>query len=214
MDRNRGLVESMAEAKSHGIVQGILSVASEEFEKSGLNKTTMNSIARNAGKSKSTLYHYFESKEEIFREVVKLEMDKIFSEVNLAVMDAGSCKEQFQAFIITKTQLLRNKQNLFNFVFRKDVHSEMVSDLVEFLHHRYTRREEQLIQTILINGVQEGLFTIEMNRLQLLSELLVACIRGIEYDFFIRRKSSTLETEIDFLMCFLFNAVQTKTDPN
>ena len=43
----------------------ILEGADKLFQKYGLGKTTMEDIAKDAGKGKSTLYYYFKSKEEI-----------------------------------------------------------------------------------------------------------------------------------------------------
>ena len=43
----------------------ILRAAEALFQKWGLKKTTMEDIAKEAGKGKSTLYYYFKSKAEI-----------------------------------------------------------------------------------------------------------------------------------------------------
>ena len=54
----------------------ILKAAERVFQKWGSNKTTMEDIAREAGKGKSTLYYYYQSKEEIFDAVVIVEFEK------------------------------------------------------------------------------------------------------------------------------------------
>ena len=43
----------------------ILSAAKNLFSRFGLEKTTMEDIAKAAGKGKSSLYYYFKSKEEV-----------------------------------------------------------------------------------------------------------------------------------------------------
>ena len=60
--------------KDEVIVREIVSSARGLFEKFGLKKTTMEDIAKEAGKGKSSLYYYFESKYEIFEAVVDQEM--------------------------------------------------------------------------------------------------------------------------------------------
>lgn len=48
----------------------IIRAAGTIFSKFGFRKTTMDEIARAAGKGKSSIYYYFSSKEEIFEAVV------------------------------------------------------------------------------------------------------------------------------------------------
>ncbi|PKN72465.1 MAG: TetR/AcrR family transcriptional regulator, partial [Deltaproteobacteria bacterium HGW-Deltaproteobacteria-10] len=55
--------------KDEEVKQAIKAAAKRVFAKWGLNKTTMEDIAGEAGKGKSTLYYYFKSKEEIFETV-------------------------------------------------------------------------------------------------------------------------------------------------
>ncbi len=53
--------------------QIITMVAQNIFSKHGLLKTTVDEIAKAARMGKASLYHYFQSKEEIFKEVVEQE---------------------------------------------------------------------------------------------------------------------------------------------
>ena len=48
----------------------ITKVAQKIFSKYGLIKTTVDEIAKAARMGKASLYHYFKSKEDIFKEVV------------------------------------------------------------------------------------------------------------------------------------------------
>jgi AcrR family transcriptional regulator len=49
----------------------IVSVASKIFTRFGFKKTTMEEIAMASKKGKSSIYYYFNSKEDIFRAVVE-----------------------------------------------------------------------------------------------------------------------------------------------
>jgi len=51
----------------------ITTVAQSIFSKYGLLKTTVGEIAKAARVGKASLYHYFESKEDIFKEVIEKE---------------------------------------------------------------------------------------------------------------------------------------------
>ncbi|PIE84539.1 MAG: hypothetical protein CSA07_02070 [Bacteroidia bacterium] len=55
--------------------QRILDMAAEVFQRFGFSKTTMEDIAQGIGRQKSTLYYYFQSKEDVFAAVVARELE-------------------------------------------------------------------------------------------------------------------------------------------
>jgi AcrR family transcriptional regulator len=61
--------------------QQILDGARRLFLAEGFDAASMGEIAREAGVSKGTLYVYFDSKEELFAELVRIEQDKHFSPI-------------------------------------------------------------------------------------------------------------------------------------
>ena len=52
----------------------IIAAATTLFSRFGLDKTTMEDIAKAAKKGKSSLYYYFKSKEQVFAEVIRKEI--------------------------------------------------------------------------------------------------------------------------------------------
>ena len=64
----------MITEKDEIIKNEILLQAQKLFQQYGLKKTTMDEIAIACGKAKSTLYHYFISKNEVFDAVVEMEV--------------------------------------------------------------------------------------------------------------------------------------------
>lgn len=65
----------------------ILSAAKELFELKGVEKTTMDDIAELADYSKSTIYVYFKSKEDIYNSIVREYLDVLTSELELCMGD-------------------------------------------------------------------------------------------------------------------------------
>ncbi|MEM7513732.1 MAG: TetR/AcrR family transcriptional regulator [Bacteroidota bacterium] len=63
----------LVESKDASVKKDILKAAHILFQKYGLKKTSMEDIAEQAGKGKSTLYHYYKNKNEIFYHVLKTE---------------------------------------------------------------------------------------------------------------------------------------------
>lgn len=65
--------------------ENILSAAKELFETKGVQSTTMDDIAELADYSKSTIYVYFKSKEDIYNSIVRDYMDILIGELELCI---------------------------------------------------------------------------------------------------------------------------------
>lgn len=185
--------------KSERIKNEIIISAQELFQRYGLSKTTMNDIAKGAGKGKSTLYYYFQSKEEVFNEVIRKEMDAMFSRINLAVLDAESTDEKLKKYILTKLHMLQEKKNLYSFIM-DDISPSMIGEYFDLLHKSYNHREQKLIENILLGGNNDGVFNVDESKISVLSEILISCVRGVEYDILVNGKFKNLENDIDLLI--------------
>lgn len=73
----------------------ILTAAKELFETKGIEKTTMDDIAELADYSKSTIYVYFKSKEDIYNSIVIDYMAMLIGDLNLCVDGTEDFKESF-----------------------------------------------------------------------------------------------------------------------
>ena len=65
----------------------ILSAAKELFETKGVEKTTMDDIAELADYSKSTIYVYFKSKEDIYNSIVRDYIDVLTGELEICMSE-------------------------------------------------------------------------------------------------------------------------------
>ena len=79
----------------------ILDVAEVEFANSGLFGASVNIIAEKAELNKRMIYHYFDSKEGLYQEVLKVNFNKIFElEKNAFSLDIHDQQENFSQKII------------------------------------------------------------------------------------------------------------------
>ena len=79
--------------------QAILEAAAAVFRESGFERTTMSDIHERAGCSKPTLYSYFDSKEELFIEVVLVATEAEFQATHAALDPAlGDITQALQRF--------------------------------------------------------------------------------------------------------------------
>lgn len=76
--------------------KNIATAAEQLFMKKGMNNTSMNDIAREAGYSKATLYVYFKNKEELVGVLVLESMQKLYDYMQLALEKYTDTKKRYQ----------------------------------------------------------------------------------------------------------------------
>lgn len=94
----------------------ILEHAQQLFKQFGLKKTTMDEIAVACGKAKSTLYHYFTSKEEVFEAVIDLERQNVRRMVKLAVDKEVTLPAKIKTYIVEFHREATKRANLYRIV--------------------------------------------------------------------------------------------------
>lgn len=74
-----------------------ISMAAEQlFMKKGIDNTSMNDIAKEAGYSKATLYVYFKNKEELVSVLVLESMQKLHEYISQALMQSNDTRECYK----------------------------------------------------------------------------------------------------------------------
>lgn len=190
--------------KDEIIIQSIVDAARKLIQQYGITKTTMEDIAKATGKGKSTLYYYFKSKDEIFDEVIRQEMDDFFNGVKTVVDSDSDPLVKMKLYIISKINSLKEKVNLYRFTFEADFSGEHINNAFDKLRERYDHVEKQLIAGILRKGVNEGVFTIPHDEdVEMLAELLVTCVRGIEMDVVKKDKYHSLPEKAEMLVSIM-----------
>ena len=84
----------------------IISAATRLFSRFGLEKTTMEDIAKAAKKGKSSLYYYFKSKEEVFAEVIKKEIAGLKTAIIEAIEKEDDPYNKFRKFVDSRLNYL------------------------------------------------------------------------------------------------------------
>lgn len=142
-------------SEDDGLNQEILKAAKLLFSKYGLKKTTMEDVAKQVGKGKSTLYYYYPGKNELFEAVVKEEFHNAVRKIRLAVNEQNTSKAKLQAYLVSRLKLREEYNNLSNVVF-----DEIFDHLKEIfrLKHEFTSIHIDFIKEIVKSGVQAGDF--------------------------------------------------------
>lgn len=197
----------MKTEKDELVVRDIINGAKKLIQQYGLKKTTMEDIAKAAGKGKSTLYYYFKDKEEIFDRVINLEIDEFFHTVKTAVNKQDDAISMLKTYVVTKIKTLREKINLYTFAIENDFQGRLNKEFTN-LRNRYDNEEKKLIGSFLAKGVETDLFKEEISQqVDTLSELLVSCVRGVEMDIIAYNRNKALADKADLLVEMLIKGI-------
>ncbi|TAG32079.1 MAG: TetR/AcrR family transcriptional regulator [Sphingobacteriia bacterium] len=187
--------------------EDIIRAAQKLFQAFGLKKTTMEDIAKSLGKGKSTLYYYYESKEQIFAEVLQKELEEVFEKTKIAVNAVNTAEEKLKTFAVTRITVLGNMLNLYRLV---------CGDLMEQptctknLFSEYAHQEKALIESILEFGILQGEFNpVLAQEMDILTLVIVGSIRGIEREL-LTENQAVLEHRIGAISNLMVNGLKTK----
>src|ERR1035437_8574968 len=102
--------------KDEEVTKSILEAAKRVFQKWGLNKTTMEDIAHEAGKGKSTLYYYYKSKDELFETLAMIEFNSCIAKANSSVREINSAKEKLKKYIAVMLNEIKKTASIYPLV--------------------------------------------------------------------------------------------------
>ncbi len=168
--------------------EAILQAARRVFQKWGLNKTTMEDIAREAGKGKSTLYYYYESKDEIFDTVVEIEIGALLARAKASVQNVSSAKEKLKKYLIASITEMKNTAILYDIV-RGEIRGN--PRFLENVRVKFEAGEVKFIKGILTLGVRQSLYSFSGEKeLAMAATVILEIIRAMELQLFLESFNS------------------------
>lgn len=192
--------------KDEVIREEIINAARGLFQRFGLLKTTMEDIAKAAGKGKSTLYYYYASKDEIFSAMVKEDMEEVFTFVSSSVSKADSAEEKLKAFSNTKIKALHQKVSLYGIVLGEISENHR---LIKELKKEYEAKELDLLKSILLFGIKNREFKkVSKEDLDHLSYIMLSSIRGTEIGVLEECPMKKITDRLDFVRNLLFHGIK------
>lgn len=95
----------------------IIQAAVKRFTKHGINKTTLEEIARDLRIGKATIYHYFQSKEELYYAAIELRSQEYLDEIqNIFSNEEKTIEERFVEYFLYKNSLGEKYQLIYELV--------------------------------------------------------------------------------------------------
>jgi AcrR family transcriptional regulator len=136
----------------------ILCAAVQVFGEEGFARAKLEDVARKAGVSKGTLYLYFDSKDTLFREMVKARITPVFAEAEQVMRGfRGSARELLDWMIRCMWDTIRRPEMIH---IARIVHAELASfpELARFYFDEVILRNRALLREVVERGTATGEF--------------------------------------------------------
>ncbi|RCK72604.1 MAG: Transcriptional regulator, TetR family [Ignavibacteriae bacterium] len=152
----------------------ILEAAKQVFGKYGFSKTTLDDVATAVGMKKASLYYYYSSKEDLFRDVVKSETDELIRELETNIFKLNSISEQLKSFVKIRIDYLNRLINLHNLAASIIIE---VRPICENLYREFSEKQVEIVSRILSDGIKNNYIrNLDVNRTAKLFILAVESI--------------------------------------
>ncbi|MCK4415051.1 MAG: TetR/AcrR family transcriptional regulator [Candidatus Eisenbacteria sp.] len=182
----------------------ILTTAQKLFARFGVNKTTVDEIAAAAHMAKSTLYHHFRSKLDIFRAVIEREGQTLARRISAAVAAAASPEDQMRAYIVTRMRHLGELTNFYSAL--KEEYLEHYS-FIERVRERDFKDEMTILRRILAEGNRKGTFRFQDGDIEITAVAVITALKGLEYPWIEAANMPDSTQHAEVLLRLLFHGI-------
>ena len=139
--------------KKEQVKEKIGKVAMKCFARYGLDKTTLDDIAKEVGLNKASLYYYYKNKEDIFLEVAITEGRDYLRTLEEHVLEKKTTEARIIFYLVERVNYLKNVLNM-NRVSAETV-NRMLPKFFE-LFDAVTKQEIQFLAKIIREGIKRG----------------------------------------------------------
>jgi AcrR family transcriptional regulator len=176
--------------------------ATKLFSRFGLEKTTMEDIAKAAKKGKSTLYYYFNSKEDVFGEVIKTEIAGLKTAIINAVENEQDPYEKFRVFVGTRLDYLDEKAD--QYITIRDDHLKHYG-FIRDLTSDYSHWEILTIKKLVEYGRDKGLFLV--TDAGSVSQAIFFAFKGLEYPWITNLTRDEIRMSVNTLVDIILKGI-------
>lgn len=185
------------ENRKEQILKGALLV----FKQKGIEKSTMDEIAKQSDFGKASLYYYFSSKEEIFIELLDRGWKMIWESIEPVIHDRDHPKDTFISSLNIIGGLVRGDRVLFEFLFTAPKALPLSDEDKKSDWKNYQNKMYSVLQSLLEDGIEKKEFP------KMRTDLLMRAIGGLFHGLFFlgNEKPMSRRTMEEFITTFIEN---------
>ncbi|MCK4992854.1 MAG: TetR/AcrR family transcriptional regulator [Bacteroidales bacterium] len=178
-------------------------MARKIFTRYGFRKSTMEQIAAATQKGKSSIYYYFQSKEEIFRAVVEMEAEELKIQLDNTIQKDDSPIDKLKTYILFRLHHLRTVKNFYA-ALNEEYLSHM--DFILEIRRQFDMEEKLVVKEILEEGMKNGTFQVVSSEIGAIA--IATMMKGLELPLLLSDEHKTDREELlDDLIRVLFYGI-------
>jgi len=168
----------------------------------------MNDIAVASHKGRRTLYTYFKNKDEIYYAIVESELEILSQTLWQVVNRPMAPEDKLTLYIYTRLDAIKDvvaRNGSLRAEFFKDISK------VESVRRSFDRGEVRAIETMLLEGIEKGAFSILS--VPMTASIIHNSLKGLEVPYIresVGQRITSLEIRKQVVMDFLFNGIRKK----
>ena len=137
----------------------IIKAAAKRFARHGLNKTTLDEVARDIRIGKATIYHYFKSKDDLFYETLKWEIDIFLDNIKIILNNESSnYTNRLTEYFNLKEGIQTNYKLVYDLIVQ--TLSERNTDQEPAILKHLLDKEEDLLKKLLSAALREKMMKV------------------------------------------------------
>jgi AcrR family transcriptional regulator len=179
--------------------------AGQIFSYYGFKKTTMEEIANALKMGKSSIYYYFDSKEEIFEAVVLHEDNILRNELTTAIKSVESPIDKMKNYVFVRMKAFEKLSNYYNAIFDKNLDH---FDFIENIREKYDREELAILRLILYHGARKKVFNVVNSEYTAMA--IQTTLKGLEVPLFWKKKEVDIGNRLNAILDVLFFGIVKK----
>ena len=176
----------------------LINAARDVLAKYGFKKVTLEDIAEKAGLAKTSVYHYFNSKEEILTAVIRRELNRLLNRMRNAVEKKSTSEKKLIGLVKERYVFLQEMKSLTGS--NMDILQE-VGPMVRAERDRFLGAEMELLKEVILDGIARDEFFVEDP--ELLALVAISALRGIDDTFMMYGKHERITEGIEGMMNLL-----------
>jgi AcrR family transcriptional regulator len=183
----------------------IIITAGQIFSRYGFKKTTMDEVANALKMGKSSIYYYFNSKEDIFKAVVLYEANILRSELTTAIKSIESPVGKMEKYVYVRMKAFEKLSNYYNAIFDKNLNHY---EFIEKIREKYDKEEIAILRLILYDGVKKKVFNIENSEYTAMA--IQTTLKGFEVPLFWKKREMNIDRRLKAILSVLFYGIVIK----
>jgi len=197
------MTTATAETHDEIVQQEILRVALRLYRKFGPHKVTMDDVANATGRSRTSLYYYYKSRDEIFQAVLDTIVNDVAEQIRRAAADAGTLNDKLYAFCLTKIKTTEDWKSILNVWTSMETDEKLKhakTKEMDALHKKLIHQESIILNEILSSAInQKEIRAISAAEQDTLIFIISSSIRGIRREIYDMNDPHDIKTAVRLL---------------